>query len=83
MKHYIAMMSDRIYTILLLLYPEEFRRRFGPAMAEVFRRQWEYLTRRHGPRIWVAIVVRTLADIIRTAPRQRLVSMKRAQRQNV
>jgi hypothetical protein len=78
MKRSIPMIAERSYTVLLLLYPEEFRRRFGPAMVEVFRTQWEHLTRRHGSRILVAIVVRTLADILRTAPRQRLVSAGRA-----
>ncbi len=77
-RHFsISDLAELIYTILLLLYPADFRRRFGPAMVEVFRTQWDHLTSLNGPKAWVTIIANTLADIIKTAPRQRLEAMSK------
>ncbi len=75
-RHFsLSAFAELSYTILLLLYPADFRRRFGPAMVEVFRTQWDHLTRLNGSRAWATILARTLADILRTAPRRRLEAM--------
>jgi hypothetical protein len=32
--------GERVFAALLRLYPEEFRARYGPAMADFFRERW-------------------------------------------
>jgi hypothetical protein len=37
--------SQRVYRILLLAYPAQFRREYGLQMAQVFRDSWRYQRR--------------------------------------
>jgi uncharacterized membrane protein len=64
--------SQRVYGLLLLAYPLEFRREYGPHMAQVFRdceRRERKLQRVAGlPRLWLHV----LADLSKTAPKERL-----------
>ena len=64
--------SQRLYGLLLLAYPLEFRREYGPHMAQVFRdceRRERKLERVAGlPRLWLHV----LADLSKTAPKERL-----------
>jgi uncharacterized membrane protein len=64
--------SQRVYGLLLLAYPLEFRREYGPHMAQVFRdceRRERKLQRVAGlPRLWLHV----LSDLSKTAPKERL-----------
>ncbi len=57
--------AERIYRLLLRLYPSDFRREYGAAMVEVFRDRWELeRTRRNhwvGFRVW-SFTLRDLAS---------------------
>jgi hypothetical protein len=62
--------SQRIFQIMLVAYPPEFRREYGPLMVQVFRdcyRAERQTESRFGVgRLWV----HTFIDLIRTAPRE-------------
>jgi hypothetical protein len=64
--------SGRVYSFLLFAYPVDFRREYGPHMAQVFRDCYRAEMRRprwaHLFRLWVG----TLIDLLRTAPKERL-----------
>lgn len=64
--------SQKFFHLILLAYPREFRREFGPDMAQVFRDCYNAEKRTGGPigirRLWL----HTLLDLIRTAPREHL-----------
>lgn len=65
-------MSERIYRVLLYLYPREFRGEYGAAMAEHFRRQLAKARARRRlaatPRFWIFIFF----DALTTAMLERL-----------
>jgi len=55
--------ADRLYRLLLHLYPAEFRREYGPEMTQIFRDR----ARREPPaRVWLDVA----ADLLATAPRE-------------
>lgn len=60
--------SQRIFRLMLVAYPPEFRRQYGPQMVQVFgdcyRAERQAESRLGIGRLWV----RTLIDLIRTAP---------------
>jgi hypothetical protein len=62
--------SQRLFRFILLAYPREFRRVFGPDMAQVFRDCYREVEK--SPlgvwRLWL----HTLPDLIRTAPKEHL-----------
>lgn len=64
--------SQELFRLILLAYPREFRREFGPDMAQVFRDCYRAEERTGGPigirRLWL----HTLLDLIRTAPKEHL-----------
>jgi hypothetical protein len=63
-----------IYSILLLVYPREFRRQYGSQMVLVLIDcQREARTARARTRIWL----RTLFDLLRTAPREHLENIRK------
>ena len=41
-------LSERIYALVMRLYPHDFRLRFGDDMRELFRDQWKAARRRAG-----------------------------------
>jgi predicted permease len=63
--------SERVYRALLLLYPRDFRRRFGDDMCEVFRDRLHH----DGDsiaRVWL----RTAADVVASVAREHLRSLR-------
>jgi hypothetical protein len=64
--------SQKFFRLILLAYPREFRREFGPDMAQVFRDCYRAEEKNGGPfgvwRLWL----HTLLDLIRTAPKEHL-----------
>jgi hypothetical protein len=72
-----SVISQRVYGMLLLAYPLEFRREYGPHMAQVFRdceRRERRLQRVAGlPRLWLHV----LADLAKTVPKERLQNFGR------
>jgi hypothetical protein len=68
-------LHTRFYGLLLLAYPAEFRREYGPHMSQVFRDCY-YAEKRRGQtvallRLWL----RTLADLVLTAPKEHLENL--------
>ncbi|HWF89077.1 MAG TPA: hypothetical protein VN659_09585 [Pyrinomonadaceae bacterium] len=62
-----------IYSILLLAYPREFRREYGPEMVRLVldcQRDADAVSARR--RLWL----RTFFDLVRTAPRERLNNLR-------
>ena len=63
--------SGRLYQVLLLMYPKEFRRRYGPHMVQVFGDLCRQERERAG-QIGVALLwARTVLDLLRTAASER------------
>jgi len=62
----------KIFRFLLLAYPREFRREFGPEMAQLFRDCYLAEKRTSGPlgvwRLWLL----TFFDLLKTAPKEHL-----------
>lgn len=69
--------SQRIFQIMLVAYPPEFRREYGPHMVQVFRdcyRAEQQAKSRLGiGRLWV----HTLIDLIRAAPSEHLDKLRK------
>jgi hypothetical protein len=64
----------RIYSILLLAYPKEFRREYGSHMVLLLRDcQRDARTTSTRARLWL----RTLVDLVRTAPREHLEKIRK------
>ena len=64
--------GQKFFRVILLAYPREFRREFGPDMAQIFRDCYRAEEKNNGPlgiwRLWL----RTLLDMVRTAPKEHL-----------
>jgi len=62
--------SQRLFQIMLVAYPPEFRREYGPHMAQVFRDCYRAEIRTGGAlraaRLWLLVFF----DLVRTAPRE-------------
>jgi hypothetical protein len=58
--------SQRVYEMLLMAYPREFRREYGPQMAQVFRDLCRDRRQAEASRL-VGLWVRTLLDLATTA----------------
>ncbi|HET9713019.1 MAG TPA: hypothetical protein VFP64_14085 [Pyrinomonadaceae bacterium] len=64
-------LSTRVYGLLLLAYPAEFRREFGNEMLQVFRDSYRTEARNGSvPSFWL----RTLLDLVSTAAKERIDS---------
>jgi hypothetical protein len=75
-------LSDRVYRGLLAAYPFEFRRRYGPEMAQVFRACCSHTYRASGTRGVVRLWLPTLWDWAWTAARERFSSLFRRSMMN-
>ena len=64
--------SDRVYRLLLAVYPPAFRRAYGPHMAQVFRDCCRDALRRDGVPGLIRLWARTLGDLVTTAFKERL-----------
>ena len=64
--------AHKLFQLILLVYPHEFRREYGPDMTQVFRDCYRAEKRTGGPgsvwRLWL----HTLLDLMRTAPKEHL-----------
>jgi hypothetical protein len=63
--------SERLYSALLSLYPLEFRLRFGPEMAQVFRDCCHDALQKGEVAILAAFLLQTLRDLCASAFRER------------
>jgi hypothetical protein len=67
-------LSTRVYGLLLLAYPPEFRREFGSEMLQVFRDSYRAEARNGSvPSFWL----RTLLDLVSTAAKERVCNSGR------
>jgi serine/threonine protein kinase len=64
--------SDRLYRTLLIVYPAQYRREYGPLMAQVFRDLCRDVGRRGGAWGFFVLWIRTLADLAITAVAEHL-----------
>src|SRR5215207_4390927 len=71
-----ASVSDRVFRLLLRAFPAEFRWRFGKEMEQGFReeRKETYREQRSG---LIMLWVRTVADILATAPGEHLDMLRK------
>ena len=68
-------LSLRVYRFLLLAYPVSFRREYAPDMAQVFRDCYRVEKINRGLPGVCRLIVRTLLDLMRTAPREQLENL--------
>ena len=64
--------SFRAFNLLLWAYPSDFRREYGPHMAQVFRDCYRAQAARRRPTAIVRLWMETLIDLVLTAPKERL-----------
>lgn len=65
-------LNQRIYRSLLLLYPRAFRQVYGREMVQVFGDKLRDERERSGHRASLAVWLRTLLDLFKSAPTQRM-----------
>ena len=68
--------SEQLYQLMLRTYPREFRREYGPEMAQVFRdtrRELHDAARANFAAFWL----RTIVDVIRSAPGEHWESLRK------
>ena len=68
-------LSLRVYRFLLLAYPLSFRREYAPHMAHLFRDCYRAEKRNRGPLGVCHLILRTLLDLARTAPKEHLENL--------
>lgn len=68
--------SERVYRLLLLAYPLEFRREYGPCMAQLFRDCCRDDTRDNRSGLW-RLWLRTLFDVVQTVPKEHLEKLRK------
>ena len=64
------LLSKRLFQLMLLAYPREFRLEYGPEMTQLFRDCYRDI-QSGGAGTAVGFWLRTIADVIRTAPVER------------
>ena len=65
---------ERVYGMLLLAYPKEFRRDYGPQMEQAFGDLYRVARDRGGKGVIASLWWRTIVDLARTALAQRMIS---------
>ena len=68
-------LSEKLFDLMLVAYPREFRREYGPQMAQVFRDCCR--ARAHGTRSRFDLWLRTLIDLLISAPREHLDTFRK------
>ena len=63
-------LSRRIYKLLLIAYPAEFRHEYGAEMAQVFRDRYHYEAQRNRHLAILAYWFRTVVDLVVTATKE-------------
>jgi hypothetical protein len=66
--------SERVYGVLLKVYPRDFRCEFGPQMEQAFADQYREACERGGRRGIALLWMMTIVDLARTAVAQRITS---------
>jgi hypothetical protein len=72
-----AVLSCRVYQLLLIAYPSEFRREYGPQMLQVFRDCYREEARRNSQLAIAGYWVRTLLDLALTAAREHSQNLRK------
>lgn len=70
--------SERLYSLLLYLYPTSYRRAYGPWMAQLFRDLLRDASRTDPAFGVVRVWLRTLLDLAWTVGREQLAQIKRS-----
>ena len=66
-------MSERIFQLMLFVYPRDFRREFGRDMAQVFRDCYRAEEERNNGSLGICLLLlHTFVDLLRNAPREHL-----------
>ena len=69
--------SQRLYALMLKAYPAEFRREYGPHMAQVFRDCHRAAESRQGPVVLMHFWLVTLLDLVKTAPKEHVENLRK------
>jgi hypothetical protein len=69
-------LSQRLFHLLLLAYPRQFRHEYGSQMTQLFRDCYRDQTSRNATGIWV-LWLRTVSDLFISAPREHLERLRR------
>ncbi|MCM3903009.1 MAG: hypothetical protein ND866_14980 [Pyrinomonadaceae bacterium] len=69
--------SQRFYALMLKTYPAEFRREYGPHMAQVVRDCRREADRSRGPMVLMNFWLAILLDLVRTAPKEHLDNLRK------
>lgn len=67
--------SPRVYRFLLLAYPAQFRREYGPLMTQVFRDSYRFERRRDKKFSLLQLWLQTFLDLLQTVPQQHLENL--------
>jgi hypothetical protein len=78
-----VLVSDRLYGLLLWVYPASFRQRYGPEMAQVFRDCACDACRQGGFLELAELWIRTLGDFWVTLPVEHLAALQGTERSHV
>ena len=65
-------MGERIFRMLLCLYPSEFRRRYGAELVDCFRSDWAAARENRGVGSLIVFWIQTLGDLVRATFRMRI-----------
>jgi hypothetical protein len=68
--------SQKVFKLLLVAYPREFRRDYGPQMAQVFRDCCRATENRGSGADW-DLLLRTLSDLLVSVPREHLATLRK------
>jgi hypothetical protein len=71
--------SDRIYRLLLIAYPDDFRRTYGAEMAQVFHDSCRDAIAREGAAAIAGVWLRTIGDLIVSALKERAAAPDKRQ----
>ena len=69
--------SQRFYAMVLKAYPADFRREYGPHMAQVFRDCYRAAESRKRTFLLIQLWLMTLFDLVKTAPKERVDSLRK------
>ena len=69
--------SERFYALVLKAYPAEFRREYGPHMAQVFRDCDRAAKRRNTTNGLIQFWLIILLDLVKTAPQEHLANLRK------
>lgn len=73
----VVRLATAVYRALLIVYPVEFRRAYGPWMIQVFRDRCRDVRRQRGTGALLVLWLRTLADLVTTALAERRSAMQK------